>query len=158
MSKKIAYACLLPLLVLSGSVLAANPLLQVRTASAAIPADGYSNNCTLYDNGQVVINHTVSLFHLPNTLSAKEVKTLKISTQDIKAVINEAAMGNITGNPLAGAVTYQYFAYQKQADKSQKEIFLLDKAPAVSFVNDSAVVAPLVSFIDSVCGDITNAQ
>ena len=154
MFKKILPFCVFTCIMSANSALATEALFKVITASPAIPADGYSNSCTIYIHGQVVIEHNVNLFNLQKTLTAKEVKTVKLNSKDIKAVIAQAALGKVTAKSLAGASTYQYFAYQKQADKSVQTIPLLDKNPAVSFINDSPVIAPVVDFIDGVCGNI----
>jgi type IV pilus assembly protein PilA len=154
---KLSHAWLFSLLSLSGMALAAPaPLLKVIVASPTTPTNSYSSSCTLDATGQVIIEHTTTLFPSGPSLKSKEVRAASLSVKNIKTVIAEAAQGTITGTPIVGGVTHQYFAYQKQAGRTE-EVFLLDKLAAIEsgLVNDSPMVKPLVKFIDSVCGDLT---
>lgn len=151
---KLKRAWLFSLFALSGTAFAAPaPLLKVVVASPTTPSNSYSNSCTLDANGQVIIEHTTTLFPSGPSLKSKEVRTASLSVKSIKAVIAEAAQGTITGTPIVGGYTHQYFAYQKQAGHTE-EIFLLDRVGAGLF-NDAPVVEPLTKFIDSVCGDLS---
>ncbi len=147
---KFSYYWILPLLFLHGTVFAA-PLLEVRTTSPSTPTNSYINSCILNDRGQVVIEHNVWLFPSGPNLASKEIRAANLSVKNIKSVIAQAEMGNVTGVDPIGGSTYKYFAYQKQANGSLKEIFLLNKNGQGSF-NDSPVVEPLSRFIDSICG------
>jgi|GEM_PF-1257934 len=150
---KLSHAGLFSLLALPGLAFAAPaPLLKVVVASPTLPSNSYSNSCTLDGNGQVIIEHTARLFPSGPSLKSKEVRAASLSVKAIKAVIAEAALGNITGTPSVGGYVHQYFAYQ--LDGHPKRIFLLDKVGG-SLFNDSSVVEPLTKFIDSVCGDLT---
>lgn len=147
-----SHAWLFFLLPLSGIAFAApEPLLKVVVASTS--ANDTSNSCTLDGNGKVIIEHTVKLSPSGSSLKSKEVRAANLSVNDIKSVIANAAQGNITGKPLVGSYTHQYFAYQQQNSQTKK-IFLLDKVGG-GVVNDSPAVGPLTKFIDSVCGDLS---
>ncbi len=150
---KSSYRWLLPLLLLQGTALAAPaPLLKAIANSATTPTDHYTNTCTLLDNGQVVIEHNISIWQNPSVLSSKEIHTANLSVKSIKAVITQVAQGNITGTELIGGATYKYYAYQKQGSTLQ-EVFLRSQTNDV--VNDSALVNPLIKFTDDLCGDIS---
>jgi hypothetical protein len=98
-----------------------------------------------------VIEHGTNLWQ-SSSFSAKEIKKVNVTAASLRPLINQAAKGTITGFPLIGGGTYQYFAYQKQTDGSLKQILLLDKQGGQS--NDSPMVAPLTRFIDRVCGEL----
>lgn len=149
---KSPYRWMLPLLLFQGVALAA-PLLKVVATSPTTPTNSYTNSCTLNSFGQVVIEHHVWLFPSGPELAAKEVRNINLNVKNIKAVIAQAALGHITGIDPIGGGTYRFFAYQKQADGSTKEIFLLNKDGQGSF-NDSPMVEPLSRFIDSICGNM----
>lgn len=150
---KLSHAWLFSLLPLSGMAFAAPaPLLKVVVASPTLPANSNSHSCTLDGNRQVIIEHTVNLSPSGPSLKSKEVRTANLNVKAIKTVIAEAAQGNITGTPIVGGYTHQYFAYQQ--DGRPKRIFLLDKVGGGLF-NDSPAVEPLTKFIDSVCGDLS---
>jgi len=155
---KLSYRCILPLLLLQGTALAAPaPLLKVIVTSAPTPTNSYTNGCTLDDRGQVIIEHKLWLFPSGPGLTSKEVRPASLSIKNIKAVIAEAALGNITGMDPLGGETYKYFAYQKQMGGSLKEIFLLNKN-GLGLSNDSPMVEPLSRFVDSICGDMQLPQ
>ena len=148
---KLSHAWLFLLLPLSGIALAAPaPLLKVVVASPTQAPNGNINSCTLDDNGQVTIEHTVKLSPSGPSLKSKEVRTASLNVKGIKTVIAVAAQGKITGTPpVVGSFKHQYFAFQ-----NSKKTFLLDKVGDGLF-NDSPAVKPLTDFIDSVCGDLS---
>jgi type IV pilus assembly protein PilA len=148
---KLSHAWLFSLLPLSGMAFAAPaPLLKVVVASPTLAANSNSNTCTLDDNGQVTIEHTVKLSPSGPNLKSKEIRTANVNANGIKTVIAVAAQGKITGTtPVVGSFKHQYFAFQ-----NSKKTFLLDKVGDGLF-NDSPAVKPLTDFIDSVCGDLS---
>ena len=148
-------------LVLSSSVVnaapATTPLLKIIASSPTTPTDHYFDSCTLNEKGQLLIEHSINLFPSGPSLIAKETRLINLNTKDIKSVIDQAANGTVTGMDLIGGATYRYYAYQKQADGSVKEIFLANQN-GIGRVNDSPLVAPLSHFIDLLCGAFTTPQ
>jgi hypothetical protein len=149
---KLSYRLLLSLLLIQGSAMAAEPLFKVTSSSPSIPADSYSTTCTINAAGQVITSRNTVIFKSGTAFNSTESKTVKLSVANLRKVINETAKGNITGVPLVGGGTHQYFAYQKPVKGVAKEILLLDKNGGMS--NDSPLVASLSKFIDGLCGDI----
>jgi pantothenate kinase len=149
---KLSYRWLLPLLLLQSvaTVASAETLFKVVQSSPSTPTDSYTASCTISPT-TVVIEHGTNLWQ-SSSFSAKETKKVNVTAASLRKLINQAAKGAITGFPLIGGGTYQYFAYQKQTDGSLKQILLLDKQGGQS--NDSPMVAPLTRFIDRVCGEL----
>jgi type IV pilus assembly protein PilA len=123
--------------------------------------NSYTHSCTLNGNGQIIVEHTMTLFPTGPSLQSKEVRAAAFSVKEIQAVIAEAAQGNIAPKdkildipPFDVGFKHQYFAYQKQ-DGVWKRVFLINKVDG-GLVNDAPAVKPLVRFIDSVCGDLSS--
>ena len=153
---KLSQRLLLSLVLSTSAVQAAPatmPLLKIIARSPTTPTNSYLDSCTLNIKGQLLIEHSVYLFPSGPSLISKETRLIQLNTKDIKSVIDQAANGSVTGMDLIGGATYKYYAYQKQADGSVKEVFLANQN-GIGRVNDSPSVEPLSRFIDRLCGTL----
>lgn len=151
---KLSYRLLLSLLLINGIATAApvEVLFKVTSSTAPIPANSYSTTCTVNTSGKVDTAHNTVIFKSGEVFSSTESKMVKLSLTSLRKAIASAAKGHITGVPLFGGSTYQYYAYQRHSSGAVKKILLLDKNGGMS--NDSPLAEPLGKFIDKLCGDI----
>lgn len=154
---KSSYRLLLLLLLIHGAATAAPAaptelLFKVISSSPTIPADSYSTTCTINNAGRVDITRDTGLFKFQTSFKSVESKIVKLNVATLRKVINDAAKGHVTGLPIIGGGTYQYFAYQIPVKGATKEVLLLDKKGGMT--NDSPLVEPLSKFIDGICGNV----
>lgn len=141
------------LLAFSTGVLAApSPVLEVVASSATTPTDSFRNSCVLNTANRVVIERTAMEFSTGQTLRAVENKMVKFNMKELKAATAQAAMGTVTGQPLIGGATYQYFVF----DKMGQAVLLYTTNGSQQ--NDAPNVSFLKNFADQVCGDMSLPQ